>query len=72
MCVVSHELLNLYSEGILRELGDLPGTTLGGYNPKNIRHVDDIVFIAVARTFCIHPVQGPKATRVRWLQRHSL
>lgn len=57
---------------ILRELEDLPGITIRGHNPKNVRHVDDIVFIAVTRTFCIHPVQSPKATRVRRLQRHSL
>ena len=45
-CVLSHDIFNLYSEQILREIKDLKGLIIGGYNMNNIRYADDTVLIS--------------------------
>ena len=45
-CVLSPDLFNLYSEMILRNLEDLDGVKIGGYNCNNLRYADDTVLIA--------------------------
>ena len=43
---LSPDLLNLYSENILRDLNDIKGCIVGGYNLNNVRYADDSVLIA--------------------------
>ena len=45
-CVLTPELLLLYSEIILRTIKLRPGTRIGGANINNLRYADDIVLIA--------------------------
>ena len=41
-CVMS-DLFNIYSEMVLREINDLEGIRVGGYNMNNLRYADDTV-----------------------------
>ncbi|XP_037779155.1 uncharacterized protein LOC119575579 [Penaeus monodon] len=43
---LSHDLFNLYSELILRELEGLQEFVIGGHNMNNIRYADDTVLIS--------------------------
>ncbi|GFO04381.1 endonuclease-reverse transcriptase [Plakobranchus ocellatus] len=45
-CVMSPDLLNLYSEIILRNLDDISGLKINGENLNNLRYADDTVLIA--------------------------
>ena len=45
-CVLSPDLLSLYSEKILREIKDLNGKKINGININNIRYADDTVLVA--------------------------
>ena len=45
-CVLSPDLINLYSEMILQETEDLKGFFIGGQNINNLRYVDDTVLLA--------------------------
>ena len=45
-CVLSPDLVSIYSEIIMRALEGMPGTKVGGYNMNNIRYADDTVLIA--------------------------
>ena len=45
-CVLSPDLFSLYSEIIMRNIKDLPGIKVGGYNFNNLRYADDTVLIA--------------------------
>src|SRR5215469_5436117 len=45
-CVISPDLINLYSEMIMREIKELEGIRLNGYNINNIRYADDTVLVA--------------------------
>ncbi|GFO50505.1 retrovirus-related pol polyprotein from type-1 retrotransposable element r2 [Plakobranchus ocellatus] len=45
-CVLSLDLLSLYSEIIMRNLENHPGIKVGGQNINNLRYVDDTVLIA--------------------------
>ena len=38
-------LFNVYSEGILREIGNMPAVKVGAVNINNLRYADDIVLI---------------------------
>ena len=48
-CVLSPDLLNLYSESIIRNIHDIKGVIIGGFNTNNLRYGDDIVLIADSR-----------------------
>ncbi|GFN78228.1 retrovirus-related pol polyprotein from type-1 retrotransposable element r2 [Plakobranchus ocellatus] len=45
-CVLSPDLLSLYSEIIMRNLENHPGIKVSGHNINNLRYVDDTVLIA--------------------------
>jgi hypothetical protein len=45
-CVLSPDLFNIYSEMRLRNVEDVQGVKIGGYNCNNIRYADDTVLIA--------------------------
>ncbi|GFS22434.1 endonuclease-reverse transcriptase [Elysia marginata] len=45
-CALSPDLLNLYSEVILRNITDVEGVKVGGRNITNLRYADDTVLIA--------------------------
>ncbi|GFO01727.1 endonuclease-reverse transcriptase [Plakobranchus ocellatus] len=45
-CVMSPDLLNLYSEIILMSLDGISGLKINGQNLNNLRHADDTVLIA--------------------------
>ena len=44
--VASPHLFALYTELIMRELGDMEGFRIGGIVVNNLRYVDDIVIVA--------------------------
>src|SRR5215469_17040638 len=45
-CVMSPDLFNLYSEMSMREIKELEGIRLNGYNINNIRYAYDMVLVA--------------------------
>ena len=47
-CELSPDLFSLYSECIMREIGDLPGITIGGHTINKLRYVNDIALIATS------------------------
>ena len=40
-CILSPSLFNLYMEKIFREIEDIEGMNVGGYNINNLRYADD-------------------------------
>ena len=45
-CILSQDLLSLYSQKAMEEFEDLEGVRVGGVNVNNIRYADDTVLIA--------------------------
>ncbi|GFO06013.1 endonuclease-reverse transcriptase [Plakobranchus ocellatus] len=45
-CVLSPDLFSLYSDIIMRNLGNHPGIKVGGQNKNNLRYADDTVLLA--------------------------
>ena len=46
-CVLSPSLFNLYTEKIFREIEDMKGMNVGGYNINNLRFADDTSLLAL-------------------------
>ena len=44
--MMSPDIFNLYSQGVLRELQDMPGLVVAGNIIDNLRYGDDTVLIA--------------------------
>ena len=50
-CVLSPNLINLYTEKIFREVEDMKGVYIGGVNINNLRYADDTVLLAEGPMF---------------------
>ena len=50
-CILSPNLLKLYTEKILREVEDMKGVNIGGVNINNLRYADDAVLLADGNMF---------------------
>ena len=46
-CVLLPNLFNLYTEKIFREIEDMEGVNVGGYNINNLRYADDTSLLAL-------------------------
>jgi hypothetical protein len=48
-CVISPDLYNLYSEGIMKKIEGMEGFKVGGVNMNNLRYADDTTLLANSR-----------------------